>query len=57
MIALTLLRCTLCQYEWVPRIEHPKCCPGCKSRKWNTYDSRTTGYDSREDGPQDQQDP
>lgn len=24
-----------CGYRWVPRAEHPKGCPFCKSYRWN----------------------
>ena len=27
--------CKLCNFEWVPRVDNPKSCPNCKSRKWN----------------------
>ena len=30
------LKCKICKYEWVPRIEtKPKECPDCKSRNWD----------------------
>ena len=29
------LKCLRCGYEWICRIENPKCCPSCTSRKWN----------------------
>ena len=30
------LRCGKCGHEWRPRIdERPKCCPACKSYKWD----------------------
>lgn len=28
-------RCRRCQYEWEKRKASPKCCPRCKSYKWN----------------------
>lgn len=28
-------RCKRCNYLWKPMIAQPKCCPECKSRKWN----------------------
>lgn len=29
-------KCKKCGHEWVPRTEKkPKCCPGCKSYKWD----------------------
>jgi predicted Zn-ribbon and HTH transcriptional regulator len=27
--------CLRCGYEWEPRVDNPKCCPTCLSRKWN----------------------
>jgi hypothetical protein len=31
------LHCHRCSYTWIPRrIEEPKMCPKCKSRKWKT---------------------
>jgi len=27
--------CMHCGYTWVPRVELPKMCPACLSRKWN----------------------
>lgn len=27
-------KCKKCGYEWVSRIEKPKACPNCQSRKW-----------------------
>jgi len=35
------LICKRCGYgsdpksPWIPRVEHPKCCPSCKNRKWD----------------------
>jgi predicted Zn-ribbon and HTH transcriptional regulator len=29
-------QCQKCGYSWFARIEHPKCCPGCKSRAWKS---------------------
>jgi Zn finger protein HypA/HybF involved in hydrogenase expression len=29
------MKCLKCNYEWTPRITNPKCCPECKTRKWN----------------------
>ena len=27
-------KCKECGYEWLGRLENPKSCPECKSRKW-----------------------
>jgi hypothetical protein len=29
------LKCKRCGWEWVPRTEKPRQCPGCKSVKWD----------------------
>ncbi len=26
------MKCELCEYEWLPRVEKPKSCPRCKRR-------------------------
>lgn len=26
------MQCPKCGYDWIPRIESPKCCPDCKTR-------------------------
>ena len=28
-------KCKECEYEWEGYKKIPKCCPNCKSRKWN----------------------
>lgn len=33
-IALKVLRCAVCGYEWIPRVPEPKRCP-MGSHKWN----------------------
>jgi len=35
MTTLSTLICLRCGCTWVPRIEAPKRCPGCKSPYWN----------------------
>lgn len=35
---LSLLKCLRCGYEWLPRVEHIKRCPKCKSYLWNKND-------------------
>lgn len=35
-ISLTILRCLLCAYEWIPRkLTRPVECPKCKRRDWD----------------------
>ncbi len=29
------MECNKCGWEWLPRVKNPKCCPRCKSRRWN----------------------
>ena len=43
------LKCLRCGYEWVSRISHPKCCPECKSRKWDNDDNLTVRTGDVED--------
>lgn len=26
------MKCTVCEYLWMPRIDNPKACPRCKRR-------------------------
>jgi len=28
-------KCKKCGYEWTSRVDNPKECPECKSRRWN----------------------
>ena len=36
-VALTQLECERCHHKWYPRHEfHPKVCPRCKTRLWQT---------------------
>lgn len=30
-----MLTCLRCSWEWTPRVDDPKNCPGCRSRIWN----------------------
>ena len=35
METIKTLICAVCGYQWLPRrLELPKVCPKCKSRKW-----------------------
>ena len=29
------MTCSICGYEWKPRVASPKECPQCKSRSWH----------------------
>jgi predicted Zn-ribbon and HTH transcriptional regulator len=30
------LTCKRCGWKWAPRVDgRPKCCPGCKSSRWD----------------------
>ena len=29
------LTCKRCGFVWVPRTARPRCCPGCKSHRWD----------------------
>jgi predicted Zn-ribbon and HTH transcriptional regulator len=34
--------CKRCGWQWDSRVEKPKCCPGCKSSKWQTVSKFNT---------------
>lgn len=40
------MKCFRCDYEWIAKVEHPKMCPNCQSRKWyiNGFVSTRTQY-------------
>lgn len=44
------MRCNLCKYEWVSRVEEPKCCPRCKRYDWRGDGSGDTGEGGGKDG-------
>lgn len=34
--SLTIYECKRCGWKWMPRrLEPPKACPACQSKKWN----------------------
>lgn len=33
---IAIFNCTKCGHEWFSRVNQPKCCPQCKSKKWRT---------------------
>lgn len=35
------MNCEVCGYSWQARVENPKECPECKSRKWKFGGSKT----------------
>jgi hypothetical protein len=43
-----ILTCLRCCYRWPSRVESPKSCPSCKSRKWNVERKSSIIDDSRE---------
>lgn len=42
--------CKRCGWTWEARIEHPKCCPGCKSSKWQTVSRYGHKKDKKKEG-------
>ncbi len=34
------LTCLRCGWNWIPRVENVKQCPGCHSTRWNQYRKR-----------------
>ncbi len=34
-IELVMLKCKRCGYEWTPRKQNVRQCPGCKTTYWN----------------------
>ena len=37
------LKCAKCGKEWVPRIQDPKWCPGCRTTYWKESDRNEDG--------------